>query len=251
METVNILDSKLLPHPEAEMCALPVPNGSTLYSGWFKHAKELIGSKQFPLATGKPVSFNLRVMCFQDQWSGEWSVPGGCTLQVNIQIIDESHLVIRNVVGKYTTELHASISAWGILHGEAIQDNVRGASFRLWPMTNFGKVQLPASCSLMTLFAAKVPTGGLALPPHDPNSTPEACSICLEGFLAGDWLKRTSCSELGVGHVFHQQCLDTWLEGHHTCPVCRHPLKDPDVSKDKSFDGDGQAVVMARLMTRI
>lgn len=251
--TANVWHSEHLPHPEAEMRALPVPNGSSLYSGWYKHPKDFntkIAPRHSVLAAlGEPLSLSLRVTCFQDQWSGEWSVSGaGCEIPFYVELIDESHLVIRNVVGLYHTELHASVTSWGVLHGEAVQDGIRGGSFRLWPMTASEKVQLPgSSCGLMTMFAPKVPKRGLALRDYDAESTPEECSICLERFLAGDWLKRTSCSELGVGHVFHQQCLDTWLEEHHTCPVCRHPLREPDLSKDQALEPDRDLMMMARV----
>ncbi|GFZ15457.1 RING/U-box superfamily protein [Actinidia rufa] len=46
------------------------------------------------------------------------------------------------------------------------------------------------------------------------------CAICLSEFLDDDILRLlTTCC-----HVFHQECIDLWLESHKTCPVCRRSL---------------------------
>ncbi|TKY67140.1 RING-H2 finger protein ATL57 [Spatholobus suberectus] len=43
------------------------------------------------------------------------------------------------------------------------------------------------------------------------------CAICLEEFRDGDAAKVIPHCK----HVFHPQCIDTWLDRHVTCPVCR------------------------------
>ncbi|KZV19248.1 hypothetical protein F511_35183 [Dorcoceras hygrometricum] len=49
------------------------------------------------------------------------------------------------------------------------------------------------------------------------------CAICLVEFVDIDILRLlTSCC-----HVFHQECIDLWLESHKTCPVCRRNLDSP------------------------
>ncbi|XP_027083395.2 RING-H2 finger protein ATL29-like [Coffea arabica] len=53
------------------------------------------------------------------------------------------------------------------------------------------------------------------------------CAICLVEFGDDDLLRLlTTCC-----HVFHQECIDLWLEKHKTCPVCRRRL---DESPEKS-----------------
>lgn len=43
------------------------------------------------------------------------------------------------------------------------------------------------------------------------------CVICLEEFRECDVVKIIpSCR-----HVFHPECIDTWLSLHVTCPICR------------------------------
>ncbi|KAL1834412.1 hypothetical protein ACET3Z_004063 [Daucus carota] len=49
------------------------------------------------------------------------------------------------------------------------------------------------------------------------------CAICLCEFQDDDFLRLlTSCC-----HVFHQDCIDLWLESHTSCPVCRRTLEAP------------------------
>lgn len=49
------------------------------------------------------------------------------------------------------------------------------------------------------------------------------CAICLSEFVEDDLLRLlTVCY-----HVFHQECIDLWLESHKTCPVCRRDLDLP------------------------
>ena len=58
---------------------------------------------------------------------------------------------------------------------------------------------------------------------HDQEEEQEqeqdSCPICL-GDDTANWTT-TRC-----GHGFHQNCLAVWLEGRHTCPLCRGAL-DP------------------------
>lgn len=51
-------------------------------------------------------------------------------------------------------------------------------------------------------------------PPADTN-----CSICQEGLTQGTRLR-------GCNHVFHDQCIDQWLQMNPRCPVCRHDVRD-------------------------
>ncbi|GLT91233.1 hypothetical protein SLE2022_091310 [Rubroshorea leprosula] len=72
------------------------------------------------------------------------------------------------------------------------------------------------------------------------------CSICLVEFGDDDMLRLlTTCY-----HVFHQECIDLWLESHKTCPVCRKDLelseklleKSPMLVHSHSMDELGESI---------
>lgn len=48
------------------------------------------------------------------------------------------------------------------------------------------------------------------------NPENRGCSICLEQFTSGDVVRTLPCL-----HIFHTQCIDTWLRTQATCPVCK------------------------------
>ena len=52
--------------------------------------------------------------------------------------------------------------------------------------------------------------------PADPNN----CSICHADFVPQQIVRRINFCR----HIFHQECIDTWLGQNSTCPVCRHDL---------------------------
>ncbi|PIN05123.1 hypothetical protein CDL12_20121 [Handroanthus impetiginosus] len=56
------------------------------------------------------------------------------------------------------------------------------------------------------------------------------CAICLVEFNSSDVLRLLP----PCYHVFHQECIDLWLESHKTCPVCRRNLESPPQSPMKS-----------------
>ncbi|XP_060211158.1 RING-H2 finger protein ATL29 [Lycium barbarum] len=56
------------------------------------------------------------------------------------------------------------------------------------------------------------------------------CAICLVEFEDDSLLRLvTLCN-----HVYHQECIDLWLESHKTCPVCRASLDSADVLQKRS-----------------
>ncbi|MFS8012243.1 putative transcription factor C2H2 family [Helianthus anomalus] len=48
-----------------------------------------------------------------------------------------------------------------------------------------------------------------------------SCSICLADYVATDMVRLLP----ECGHLFHVECIDTWLKVHRTCPVCRNSLE--------------------------
>lgn len=45
------------------------------------------------------------------------------------------------------------------------------------------------------------------------------CSICKCDFEVDEKVSQMPCE-----HLFHPQCITTWLEQRNTCPICRHAL---------------------------
>mmetsp|Transcript_40312 Transcript_40312/g.114124 ORF Transcript_40312/g.114124 Transcript_40312/m.114124 type:complete len:441 (+) Transcript_40312:484-1806(+) len=85
---------------------------------------------------------------------------------------------------------------------------------------HFGGGPVPASISCEE--AAALQTGTVAAK-HVSCGIGAAgchsCPICLEPFVPGEKYRSLSCS-----HVFHKDCVDTWLVDHRgDCPVCRSP----------------------------
>jgi hypothetical protein len=46
------------------------------------------------------------------------------------------------------------------------------------------------------------------------------CTICFGGLCKGDTCIRTACN-----HVFHKECMDTWMERKFECPLCRQKIE--------------------------
>eukprot|EP00188_Purpureofilum_apyrenoidigerum_P004034 Plantae.Rhodophyta-Purpureofilum_apyrenoidigerum.ctg43959.p1 GENE.Plantae.Rhodophyta-Purpureofilum_apyrenoidigerum.ctg43959~~Plantae.Rhodophyta-Purpureofilum_apyrenoidigerum.ctg43959.p1 ORF type:complete len:339 (-),score=27.92 Plantae.Rhodophyta-Purpureofilum_apyrenoidigerum.ctg43959:261-1178(-) len=53
----------------------------------------------------------------------------------------------------------------------------------------------------------------------DDKYETDMCVICLEDLLDGDMCHKLPCS-----HVYHSQCLDSWLIKSNECPLCKQAL---------------------------
>lgn len=51
------------------------------------------------------------------------------------------------------------------------------------------------------------------------------CAVCLNKFEAEEVLRLLPKCK----HAFHVECVDTWLEAHSTCPLCRYRVDPEDV----------------------
>ena len=52
------------------------------------------------------------------------------------------------------------------------------------------------------------------------NKADSKCGICLENMYFGGSLSKLSCK-----HIFHKNCLFTWLKYKNQCPFCRIRIK--------------------------
>ena len=56
----------------------------------------------------------------------------------------------------------------------------------------------------------------------DNTDIDSMCTVCRLDIQNNSIVRKIN----GCGHVFHHSCLDNWLKNNHTCPVCRHSLRD-------------------------
>ncbi|KAJ0715089.1 putative transcription factor C2H2 family [Helianthus annuus] len=55
---------------------------------------------------------------------------------------------------------------------------------------------------------------------------PESCAVCLYEFEAGDEIRQL----INCRHIFHQCCLDRWMDhDQKTCPLCRTTFVPDDL----------------------
>lgn len=60
-----------------------------------------------------------------------------------------------------------------------------------------------------------------AFPLHEePEAIEKTCAICLDEFETGEPINDVS----KCPHVFHRECLLSWLDRHNVCPCCRRPM---------------------------
>jgi len=77
--------------------------------------------------------------------------------------------------------------------------------------------QNPSSERLHTINSLPTHTYNSDSAGHDDSQS--SCNICLESFSKGDDVKTLPCL-----HMFHSQCIDTWLSRKAECPCCKFSL---------------------------
>ena len=51
---------------------------------------------------------------------------------------------------------------------------------------------------------------------YEIGSSPRVCSICLE-----DFTENTPLIQLNCNHMYHPDCINSWLQRQSSCPLCR------------------------------
>lgn len=64
----------------------------------------------------------------------------------------------------------------------------------------------------------------------------KVCVICQCDFEKREMVRMLPCS-----HHFHLKCVDKWLRGNRTCPICRQNA-GPESDEDEAAARDGQGV---------
>eukprot|EP00547_Thalassionema_nitzschioides_P006929 CAMPEP_0194201242 /NCGR_PEP_ID=MMETSP0156-20130528/1556_1 /TAXON_ID=33649 /ORGANISM="Thalassionema nitzschioides, Strain L26-B" /LENGTH=369 /DNA_ID=CAMNT_0038926375 /DNA_START=348 /DNA_END=1457 /DNA_ORIENTATION=- len=72
------------------------------------------------------------------------------------------------------------------------------------------------------------------------TSTPVECTVCLDPFLDGDYLRKLPCQ-----HEFHSYCIAKWLvERNSTCPLCKLDLLRDDEQSSSEDEEDEEASIV-------
>jgi Ring finger domain len=66
------------------------------------------------------------------------------------------------------------------------------------------------------------------------TTTTKCCSICQDGIRHGELVSRSHHPD--CHHLFHTQCIRTWLLQHTVCPLCRRSFLDIIVDDDDDDD---------------
>ncbi|KAI3446637.1 hypothetical protein Pfo_029555 [Paulownia fortunei] len=64
------------------------------------------------------------------------------------------------------------------------------------------------------------------------------CAVCLNKFEADEVLRLLPKCK----HAFHVECVDTWLDAHSTCPLCRYRVDPEDVLLIDYHESSGRAL---------
>ncbi|GAB2228937.1 hypothetical protein Droror1_Dr00023071 [Drosera rotundifolia] len=65
-------------------------------------------------------------------------------------------------------------------------------------------------------------------PGNNGGDQQQECAICLREFLSSEKVRLLP----RCGHFFHPACVDSWLESHPTCPVCRAGVERATENRD-------------------
>ncbi len=57
----------------------------------------------------------------------------------------------------------------------------------------------------------------------------ETCSICQDNVVQDQHIRKIK----HCGHIFHQDCIDTWLLENATCPTCRYDIRDDSAANQQ------------------
>lgn len=68
----------------------------------------------------------------------------------------------------------------------------------------------------------------------EEHSGEEPCPICLKEMTAGEEARQLRCL-----HLFHKECVDTWLHVNASCPTCRKEIVDPPGTDEQGPDAGG------------
>jgi hypothetical protein len=126
--------------------------------------------------------------------------------------LEVSTLPITRILNQFRTEINAN-------------ENNNDSGINLANINNISNVIVFSSLNYINTLSLNSSSSSSS----SSNTTSEMCSICQNDFEGTDIVRRlNNCS-----HLFHLNCVDTWLSNHSTCPTCRHNLIN-DITENAS-----------------
>jgi hypothetical protein len=90
---------------------------------------------------------------------------------------------------------------------------------------------------------ANLPTYCFRASSHECSNS--ECGVCIESYEDGDAVTKLPC-----GHVYHIDCIQSWLNEHCTCPSCRYELTNDVASPSNSVTTEVTTSYRSRLLAR-
>ncbi|OWM76987.1 hypothetical protein CDL15_Pgr011712 [Punica granatum] len=65
------------------------------------------------------------------------------------------------------------------------------------------------------------------------------CAVCISKFKDAEFLRLLP----NCRHAFHSKCIDRWLEGHSSCPLCRSKFEPADLLMSRAQGSDHEIFI--------
>ncbi|KAI3907159.1 hypothetical protein MKW92_034399 [Papaver armeniacum] len=61
---------------------------------------------------------------------------------------------------------------------------------------------------------------------NDSSSPTLSCGVCMQEYIGGSYISNMPCS-----HMFHYDCLNSWLHESNSCPICRYQVEPAETAE--------------------
>lgn len=100
-----------------------------------------------------------------------------------------------------------------------------------------GLVSTPHAAPAGTLEKSTEPVDASTIEKHVQENP--SCPICMEDYASGD--AKDVLRVKGCGHIYHRQCLKSWMNVNSTCPLCRVDLAGPQPTAPRTPQAEPSA----------
>lgn len=92
-------------------------------------------------------------------------------------------------------------------------------------ISDSGRTRPITTKQYLKLIDEKNPVSRFKTAAINPASFSDTCAVCLSAFEDGEEVRKLKCK-----HIFHKDCLDTWLQQDSaTCPLCRNKVLPEEI----------------------